>query len=380
MKFETKIVTLLMCVALSLLSSCNKKLPDTPVQEQQVPVGFRAMSQAVWVKSDETTTTSPMFPYDDFGVWGIARQGSNIYNLWGNDGLSKVEDLEHRVANNITNSTTQRVFTPTEAAYWLKDYDYNFLALAPYNPTGLSAVNFTLAGATGNTTGKDYMTFTYDMSSKYSGDPTANPAIEPDYAFDLLGAAAQSGPVEGGRTDSQSLMFWHLFSQIEIKNIGFATGINGTVTKVVFKAFPSGQYTISYDNSATNKTATTGVTCEAITKKADNTNAVKAELTFNNPNFSSISTRPLFNIIPQAVQNFELYIDFTIDEGTSTAPNPVEYQGFKIDLTSQQLTEYEYNGKYNWDITIGAKNAVSFNVVRINDWQTGTTPDEFPLQ
>lgn len=351
-----------MCTTLALLSSCNKKLPDTPVQEQQVPVGFRAMSQAVWVKSGET-----MFPYDDFGVWGIARQGSNIYNLWGNDGLSKVEDLEHRVANNITSSTTQRVFTPTEAAYWLKDYDYNFLALAPYNPTGLSNVNFTLAGATGNTTGKDYMTFTYDMSSKYSDDI---------YAFDLLGAAAQSGPVEGGRTDSQSLMFWHLFSQIEIKNIGFATGINGTVTKVVFKAFPSGQYTISYDNSATNKTATTGVTCQTITKKADNTDAVKAELTFNNPNFSSISTRPLFNIIPQAVQNFELYIDFTIDEETSTA----EYQGFKIDLTSQQLTEYEYNGKYNWDITIGTKNAVSFNVVQINDWYTGDTPDEIPLQ
>ena len=369
MKFETKIATLLMCTTLALLSSCNKKLPDTPVQEQQVPVGFRAMSQAVWVKSGET-----MFPYDDFGVWGIARQGSNIYNLWGNDGLLKVEDLEHRVANNITTSTTQRVFTPTEAAYWIRDYDYNFLALAPYNPTGLSNVNFTLADATGNTTGKDYMTFTYDMSSKYAGIPAngSTPAVAPDYDFDLLGAAAQSGPVEGGKTDSQSLMFWHLFSQIEIKNIGFATGINGTVTKVVFKAFPSGQYTISYDNSATNKTATTGVTCAAI----DNIDAVKAELTFNNPNFSSSSTRPLFNIIPQEVQNFELYIDFTINEGSSTA----QYQGFKIDLTSQELTEYEYNGKYNWDITIGTKNAVSFNVEQINDWNTGTTPDEIPLQ
>ena len=365
MKIETKIVTILMCAALAL-SSCNKKLPDTSAQEQQVPVGFRAMSQAVWVKSGET-----MFPYDDFGVWGIARQGSNIYNLWGNDGLSKVEDLEHRVANNITTSTTQRVFTPTEAAYWLKDYDYNFLALAPYNPTGLSGVAFTQADATGNTTGKDYMTFTYDLSNKYFGNPTANPAIEPDYTFDLLGAAAQSGPVEGGKTDSQSLLFWHLFSQIEIKNIGFATGINGTVTKVVFKAFPSCQYTISFDNSATNKTATTGVSCAAITN-----DGAKAELTFNNPNFSSSSTRPLFNIIPQAVQNFELYIDFTIDEGSSTA----QYQGFKIDLTSQELTEYEYNGKYNWDITIGTKNAVSFNVVQINDWYTGTTPDEFPLQ
>jgi hypothetical protein len=311
----------------------------------------------VWVKAGADS-----FPNIDFGVWGIARQGSNIYNLWGNEGLLKVEDLEHRVANNITTSTTQRVFTPTEAAYWIKDYDYNFLALAPYNPTGLSNVNFTLAGATGNTTGKDYMTFTYDMSSKYSGDI---------YDFDLLGAAAQSGPVAGGRTDSQSLLFWHLFSQIEIKNIGFATGINGTVTKVVFKAFPSCQYTISFNNSATNKTATTGVSCAAITN-----DAAKAELTFNNPNFSSSSTRPLFNIIPQAVQNFELYIDFTIDEGSSTA----QYQGFKIDLTSQELTEYEYNGKYNWDITIGTKNAVSFNVVQINDWHTGTTPDEFPLQ
>ena len=344
MKFETKIVTLLMCVALSLLSSCNKKLPDTPVQEQQVPVGFRAMSQAVWVKSGET-----MFPYDDFGVWGIARQGSNIYNLWGNDGLLKVEDLEHRVANNITTSTTQRVFTPTEAAYWIRDYDYNFLALAPYNPTGLSNVNFTLADATGNTTGKDYMTFTYDMSSKYSGNI---------YDFDLLGAAAQSGPVAGGRTDSQQLMFWHLFSQINI-NVVFTNDlegkqITGEVTGIRLENVVSkGTYQMSHN---TNNTLT--ALCTPSTVSTD-----KKTLTFG-------SSPALFHIIPQDVTTMGLYLNFKINEGTADTPVWATYNDFHISLNVDgNANPYEANGRYNWKIKIGTGAAIKFEVVKVNPWE-----------
>lgn len=365
MKIETTAKTLLMC-ALIALSSCTKK-PHTPTEEPQpVEVGFTAASQAVWVKGETDPKTT--FPYTDFGVWGIARNTSvaSPYILWTSNQLTKVSAPEGTQTNK---EETNIVFTSTEAAYWLRDYSYDFLAIAPYNPSGLTNVAFTLKDAAGNTTGKDYMTFTYDMSSKYTAG---------DYAFDLLGAAAQNKVETGGYRESQNLMFWHLLSQIEIKNIGFASGINGTVTKVLFKAFPSGEYTISYDNSTSNSTAPTRVTSEVINEKSDNTPSDKAEITLLNPNFSTAA--PIIHIIPQRVEYMELYIDFTINEGTSDIPKLVEYQNFKIDLNVQELDEYIYNGKYNWSITIGTKNAVSFNVVQVNDWQTGTTPDEIPLQ
>ena len=342
-----------MCTTLALLSSCNKKLPDTPVQEQQVPVGFRAMSQAVWVKSGET-----MFPYDDFGVWGIARQGSNIYNLWGNDGLSKVEDLEHRVANNITNSATQRVFTPETDAYWLKGYTYNFLAVAPYNPTGLSGVAFTQADATGNTTGKDYMTFTYDLSNKYFGNPTANPAIEPDYTFDLLGAAAEQPVTTGGYSTDQSLVFWHLFSQINI-NVAFSNDlegkqITGEVTGIRLENVVSkGTYQM-YHN--TNNTLTAH--CVPSTATTD-----KKTLTFS-------SSPALFHIIPQDVKTMSLYLNFKINEGTADTPVWATYNDFQINLNVDgNANPYEANGRYNWNITIGTRAAIKFEVVRVNPWE-----------
>jgi hypothetical protein len=317
-------------------------------------VGFTAVSQAVLTKAP-----TPLSQYhNDFGVWGIARQAINDdYILWDDNDLTQV-----------IKSSTSDVFVPVDDAYWFTGYEYDFIAVAPYTASGISSTSINNATNT--------LTFAYDLSPKYALKGATGLQPKDHYQFDLMAAADHTDPIPQTKPSTQNLIFWHLFSQIEIENIGFAPGINGTVTNVRFKAYPSGQYTISYDNSIANKTATTGVTCETITKKADNTDAAKAELTFENPNFSSTATRPIFNIIPQKVAYLELYIDFTINEGTSS----VQYQGFKIDLTSQELTEYEYNGKYNWDITIGTKNAVSFNVVQINDWQTGTVPDEIPLQ
>ena len=87
MKLETKIASLILCLALPLITAC-KKTPIPAEDPQPAEVAFAASSQAVWVKSGETPT--PTFPHDDFGVWGIARQGSLVYNLWGNDALMRV--------------------------------------------------------------------------------------------------------------------------------------------------------------------------------------------------------------------------------------------------------------------------------------------------
>jgi hypothetical protein len=268
---------------------------------------------------------------------------------------------------NVNKNTTTGYYEPEEVAYWVKGSTYNFLAVAPHADAGL-----TFAGATtkedqaGVTSPSDYLTFTYDMSGKYAAG---------NYTFDLLGAAAQTPVTTGGYDESQQLVFWHLLSQIEIKNIGFASGISGTVNKVHFKAFPSGEYIVSYDNNeALNLTAPTKVESEVITKTSNNTDIDKSDVIILNPNFNT--SAPIIHIIPQKVEYLELYIDFSINEGASTA----EYQGFKIDLTAQELEEYVYNGKYNWNITIGTKNSVSFEVVKVNEWKPGDATNEFPLQ
>lgn len=363
MKFEIKTVTILMYSALALaLGSCTKKTITPAEDPQPAEVGFTASSQAVWVKGGETPTTS--FPYDNFGVWGIARHQyvESPYILWSTNQLIEVSAPEGTLTNQETSNV---VFTPATAAYWLGGYEYSFLAVAPYNAAGLSNVNFTLANTSGNTTGKDYMTFTYDMSGKYENPNT--------YTFDLLGGVAKTdGPVAGGRTSEQELTFWHLLSQIEITNIGFASGISGEIDKITLRVLPSAEYTLSYDNGVANLTKPTGVSCSAITQKANGNPADKFEIIFENPNFST--AHPIVNIIPQAVANLELYIDFTITDGTIAD----EYTDFKINLNAQELTEYVYNGKYKWNITIGTRNAITFDV-SVTPWRDASVSGESPL-
>lgn len=351
MKFETKIVTLLMCVALALLSSCNKKLPDTPVQEQQVPVGFRAMSQAVWVKSGET-----MFPYDDFGVWGIARQGSNIYNLWGKAALMEVNK-----------NTATGYYEPEDAAYWLKDYTYNFLAVAPYADAGLTLSGITTKEDQANATPAiqnpaDYLTFTYDMSDKYAGIPAngSTPAVAPDYDFDLLGAAAQSTINTGGYSTAQNLMFWHLLSQINI-NVSFGADLAGTqiigeVTGYRLEnVVSSGVFELKHKSG--NEIL---ATCTPSTAEASKT-------TFS-------FTETTVHIIPQNVQPINLYLDFVLNKGQS---DQATYSDFKISLNvPANANAYLPNGRYNWNITIGAKNAITFDI-DVTPWQIATEEDGF---
>ena len=349
MKFEIKTVTILMCAALALvMGSCTKKTITPAEDPQPAEVGFTAASQAVWVKSGETKSASD-FPHSSFGVWGIARQGSLVYNLWGNGALMEV------------NQNTTGYYEPAEAAYWLKDYTYNFLAVAPFFEDD---EEFSLTPISPSTSsGDDAMTFTFDMSNRYKNGK---------HDFDLLGAADQTYVNKGGYSTAQELTFWHLLSQVEIKNISFASGINGRVDKIVLKSLPSAIYTISYDSSTDNRTKPTGISCTAITVKENGDPADKSDAIFANPDFSV--SPPIVNIIPQAVANLELYIDFTITQDAVTDV----YKDFKINLNAQELTEYVYNGKYNWNITIGTRNSITFDV-SVTPWQDATVPGEYPL-
>ena len=341
MRLETKTVTILMCVALAL-SACSKKTITPAEDPQPAEVGFTAASQAVWVKGGETPTTS--FPYDNFGVWGMARLGEDaIYNLWANNSLAEVNK----------NKTTG-IFEPEVDAYWLKGYAYNFIAVAPYNDSGYSFISASPA-ATANPL--DHVSFRYDISGKY--------ARTTDYTFDLLGAAADSdGPVSGGRTASQDLTFWHLLSKIII-TIQFGkdtegNSINAVVNTVRISPVPSCVYTLSYDDESEAYTAPLVVQC------SPNTSASKPIVTFN-PNAAKATVGPL-NVIPQNVSTIGLEIDFTINEGTAQNPIYVPYTGFNIDLNVPgKVDTLDPNGQYNYTITIGAKAGITFEV-DVQEW------------
>lgn len=203
MKLEIRTLTLILCAALTLVTACQQTLSPSEDPQPSV-VDFRASSQATWVKG---STEENDFPYSSFGVWGIARQDNLTYNLWGNTALMNV------------NENTEGSYVPEEVAYWLGGYSYNFIALAPHNGYGLSFSDEEDIISLRDSENPDRLSFAYNMSTQY-GQET------PKYDFDLLGASANTGTIAGGRTASQTLTFYHLFSQVNI-GVSFTTGLNG---------------------------------------------------------------------------------------------------------------------------------------------------------
>ena len=337
MKLEIRTLTLILCAALTLVTACQQTLSPSEDPQPSV-VDFRASSQATWVKSASTTFSDY---HSDFGVWGIARQGNLTYNLWG------YNTTLVQVTKNASNS-----YVPTVDAYWLSGYVYNFLAVAPYNDSGMSSILATPA-VTSET--EDVLKFNYDLTSKYT-------ATTPIYTFDLLGAAAETDPITGGRTDSQDLKFWHLFSQINLTikfgKDGANNGINGKVKAIRFSPEPKASFEISYDSSSTEDGA------QPIINTAVITQTQKPVLEFTT-NVAEASVGPI-NIVPQAPANILLEVDITIQEDAVTA---VDYT-LTIDLNAAQAPEkYLSNNKYNYTITIGTKAAITFDV-SVNNWET----------
>jgi hypothetical protein len=423
MNVETRITIILMC-AVFTLCSCTKKAITPAEDPQPAEVGFTATSQAVWVKSGETKSASD-FLHLSFGVWGIARQGSVVYNLWGNGSLM-----------DVNYNTDKGCYEPEEVAYWLGGYSYNFLALAPHMGNGVIFSEDEDIITLKDSQNPDKLTFAYDMSTQYN-------QTTPKYDFDLLGASANTGSIAGGRTDSQTLTFYHLFSQVNI-GVSFTTGLNGEAIDGRLKRIKLGDICTyatcdMYHRESTNKVyadwtcADDAATMEreyivsekvAFTIKADQENAkvtLKAgDQTVTNENgeasievsrgthveytvegtvtdegkegkktktesgkvlvhrsltrniyFASGETRTelhpdwSINVIPQDASNMKLYLDFVLnDNGTL-----VEYDDFEIVLTfPSDANPQVFNHKYNWNISIGTGAAIKFEVIDVTDW------------
>ncbi|MBE6237078.1 MAG: fimbrillin family protein [Bacteroidales bacterium] len=278
------------------------------------------------------STTSLSTIHDDFGVWGIARQeGNNTpYVLWDNDLLSQVIK---------SSSTDDETYIPVSNAYWLSGYKYNFIAIAPYNDSAL-----TLTDITSSTPYS--ISFSYDMGQKYGVS---------NYVFDLLGAAAATETISGGRAESQNLTFWHLFTKLSI-NVEFV-GATGTLDALrLYNVDSKAAYTVSFDSK----------------------NAYKADCTSNSSEFQkdiSFTGQPAGNvlhIIPQDISDFRLFLDFTI---TQQDGHRVSTTNFEANIsTALSAPQYKANEWYKWDIKISPK-GIAFDVM-LKPWVDAEGDDE----
>ena len=327
--------TLLLALLLLLaLTSCQKRPQPTTPDDQKTLIGFSPVSQSAAVKSEPLSSFGTA--YQKFGVWGIARStGQQDYILWEDDDLSPV-----------SYDATPQLYVPDESAYWLSGYTYNFIALAPYEYRG---------------TDLNISSVSNSLSFKYSLS---------DHEFDLMAAVAKA-KVDKSSThaSTQDLIFWHLFSQITV-NVSFGKDaqnnqIEGSVSQIKLTDIDTdGVFTISYDNAETNPTPPLKVACDIT---ADG-------LTSGTVIFHDESGT--FNIIPQAVSGFDLRINFKIDEGDGRL---VSYEDFKIDLSALDSAVYKSNERYNWNIKIGPKAAISFKV-EVEDWTPDTTLPEIDIK
>lgn len=321
-----------LCAAL-VAGACTKN--DSAEQDQQVPMVFHALSQAADVKVGEGTNA---FPYDNFGIWGIARKsGESDYVLWEAAALTQVDKV-------TVGSTT--AYKPATDAYWVSGYTYHFIGLAPFTADG-KAASTPIIGTdrpiepTFSTSSGDAMTFSYDLSGNYTAGK---------YTFDLMAAVAEA-TVTGSassHTSSQRLTFWHLFSKINI-NVAFKDGANtftGTVDKVRLQMDKDVAYTISFNADKQLNVATDAGTknqAEVIFAKSESTNAIPASL----------------HIVPQACENMRLFLDYTIGSGE----NSFSLKDIEVNLSAAgNPDKYGYNESYNWNIIIGPKEDISFNV------------------
>ena len=326
-----------MCATLASVA-CKKTVQ--PADEEILnPVGFRAMSQATWVDPAPETkaTTTPTFT--SFGVWGIARKtGMEPYMLWESNDLIPV-----------TKSGNTNTFVPSEPAYWFSGYTYNFLAIAPYED-----IDVTITPAAGNT--KDAISFSYDMSSKYSGTPATgnNPAIAPDYDFDLLAAAAQHTVQSSSTQGSHTLTFWHLLSQIKIRVLfkdKNGNDLSGTVTGLrLTNVDADADYSICYGQVVNNqdKPAVECTSGESSRKEITITGSPA------NDGYYCI------NVVPQDISKVKLFLNFTV--------NDAEYPDFEAILNFNGYeTVYKPNECYKWTLTITNSLYINFET-SLSEW------------
>jgi hypothetical protein len=331
MKNVTKIVMMAFCAALAL-SSCRKDRHN-PAGTQLGPLEFAAVSQNSMVKADGDLLSDY---YDDFGVWGVARHDEleHPYILWTSDAL----ELVNQVAG--TNN-----YVPVNDAYWLYGYEYEFIAIAPYEAVASASV------------ADDILTVTVDLSDKYEAaeDVAQYDAVKDlykyenaVYGFDVMSAVAETDAIGTQKPVSQSLTFWHLMSKITITikfrdDIADAEGkypeLDGDVTKVVITGLDSqGQYLISQSTDNPNVPSVTTLSSESAEEPAQET------ITYDNLSDEDVR----FNMLPQNVSDMKMSLDFTITKNGS----PASTAGYMLDLSSLSVQDYLANQSYNWKITI----------------------------
>lgn len=328
----TRLVILSLCAAL-ILGSCTKK-HHQPEEPLKAPLDFTAVSQNSALKSGATKVTTPLSAFHgDFGAWGIARQEGNAtpYILWESNAMSQVV------------KSTDNTYVPVADAYWLTGFAYNFIAVAPYTGgvSGLDVVH-----SVDTQTGKDAITFTFDQGAKYTAG---------DYDFDLMGAVASTAAITT-KPLTQSLTFWHLFSQINI-NVSFVdaygTAVStGTVSQMrLCNVKSKADYTLTF-GGANNLS----VACENHT---------------DDKTISLSGSSATVHILPQSITGFELYLDFTLDGAA--------FNDFKVKLnTTGHPTTYNWNEVYNWNIIIGPKADISFSFT-VLPWVGDPVGDEIPI-
>lgn len=329
MKHTIKIVILSLCAALAL-SACNKRHHTPDTSDQKIPLSFTAESH--------DAATKAVFPSTyDFGVYGIATKALHEdYILWT---ANESDHLER-----VTKSTTTGNYVTQNEAYWLSGYEYNFVALAPF-----SSAEVLDLGTVSSTDKTPNIRFTYEMGNRCD-----------DAGFMI---AVAHNEYNTGDSTTQSLIFWHFYSKINI-NVIFVDAErrpveneNNVVTGMrLCNVATKGQYTVTCDES------NIPVLSEGV---IDPTTA----------DFSFTSGTETVHIIPQDISDLEMYIDFSMvtDAGVGSSNN------FKLNLNfPQDQRYYDYNEVYNWNITIGPKEAIGFNVT-VNKWEDADD-FEFPIE
>lgn len=320
-------------------ASCDKSNGSVSTQEEKALIDFAAKSQSA------ATKVKPLSDYktDDFGVWGIARKSEQMdYMLWEPSAMTKVVQ------------TDTDVYAPVEDAFWLGGYTYNFIAVAPWEAAdGISSIS------SGTVSGEESLTFPFDLAGKYD---------EGVYDFDLMAAVAETA-AKASATDyvQQSLTFWHLFSKIQI-TVSFLNA-TGTVTGLrLLNVDTNGTYSISFD---TDKSLKVGYELPSSPSEED--------ITFDKTNLDEgQNSQWTLHLLPQNINDFELYLDFDITEGDYT----VTTGNFKVNLDPAKSASpyYDRNEWYNWNIIISPK-TITFDV-SVNDWgiPENDYPDEFPIE
>lgn len=369
MKHMTKTAFLSLCAAL-LLAACDRNRHTPEPEPQKEPISFSALSQIPAVKADDDTT--PLSEYhEDFGVWGIARHSLySPYILWETSAqtpMIKVEAVHEKDEDGKDLPTSN--FVPTSGAYWVQGYTYSFIAIAPY-PIGDSAFSDLVATPTPqNTTTPDSFSFTIDMGEKYA--PTAEGA-SPDFDFDLMGASAKSDEVGVASSQgAQNLNFHHLLAQINI-NVQLKDPSTGSQLGTVSKVRLQGVYTkLSYALSCNAKG-------EFVVQTIEPTSNPQKEVIFTADESSATSFQQSLNVVPQEISDYKLYLDFTLGTGEEA----VSFTDFFVDIANASSQpadkKYQRNQVYNWNITIGPKEDISFTIT-VTRWGEQPVGDEIEI-